>query len=53
MLTIILAAAVISARWSDVLVEVEPFKTAITMRFERSWPFLAYAVGTVLVGAVV
>ena len=35
------------------LVEVEPFKTAITMRFERSWPFLAYAVGTVLVGAVV
>jgi NosR/NirI family transcriptional regulator, nitrous oxide reductase regulator len=52
-LAIILAAAVVSPRWSDPLVEVEPFKTAITMRFERSWPFLAYAVGTVLVGAVV
>jgi NosR/NirI family nitrous oxide reductase transcriptional regulator len=52
-LAIILAAAVVSAKWSDPLIEVEPFKTAITMRFERSWPFLAYAVGTVLVGAVI
>jgi hypothetical protein len=51
-LAIILAAAVVSPQWSDPLVEVEPFKTAITMRFERAWPFLAYAVGTVLVGAV-
>jgi transcriptional regulator of nitric oxide reductase len=52
-LAIVLAAAVVSARWSDPLVEVEPFKTAITMRFERSWPFVAYAIGTVLGGAVV
>jgi transcriptional regulator of nitric oxide reductase len=52
-LAIMLTSALVSARWSDALVEVEPFKTAITMRFERSLPFFAYAVGTVLVGAVV
>jgi hypothetical protein len=52
-LAIILAAAAVSARWSDPLVEIEPFKTAITMRFERSWPFVVYAVGTVLVSSLV
>ncbi len=49
----ILAAAALSVRWSDRLVEVEPFKTAITMRFERTLGFTAYAAGTVLAGAVV
>ncbi len=52
-LALILAAAVVSARWSDPLVEVEPFKTAITMHFRRSWPAVAWAAGTVLAGAVV
>ncbi|UUZ56236.1 4Fe-4S binding protein [Massilia sp. H-1] len=27
------------------LVELEPFKTAITLNFDRTWPFVAYAVG--------
>jgi len=52
-LAVIVAAAIVSARYSDPLVEVEPFKTAITLRFERSWPFVAYAAATVLAGAVV
>jgi transcriptional regulator of nitric oxide reductase len=52
-LAVTLVAAVISARWSDPLVEIEPFKTAITMRFERSWLAVTYAVGTILIGAVV
>jgi NosR/NirI family nitrous oxide reductase transcriptional regulator len=52
-LAAIVAAAVGSAHWSDPLVEVEPFKTAITMRFERTWPFVAYALATVLGGAIV
>ncbi len=52
-LGVILAAAAVSVRWSDRLVEVEPFKTAITMRFERTLGFTAYAVATVLVGAFV
>ncbi len=49
----VLAAAAVSVRWSDRLVEVEPFKTAITMRFERTLGFVAYAAGTVVVGAFV
>ncbi len=30
--------------------EVEPFKTAIVLKFQRSWPFVAFAVGLVLIG---
>ncbi len=30
------------------LAEVEPFKTAITLRFQREWPFVAYALILVL-----
>jgi NosR/NirI family transcriptional regulator, nitrous oxide reductase regulator len=29
--------------------EVEPFKTAITLRFQREWPFVAYALALVVV----
>jgi NosR/NirI family transcriptional regulator, nitrous oxide reductase regulator len=52
-LAAVLAAAVVSTRWSDALVEVEPFKTAITVHFARAWPFAAYAVALVAAGAVV
>ena len=52
-LAVIVVAAAVSVRWSDRLVEVEPFKTAITMRFERTWGFTLYAAATVLAGAVV
>ncbi|OOG81934.1 regulatory protein NosR [Pseudomonas sp. A25(2017)] len=31
------------------LAEVEPFKTAITLRFDRQWWFVAYAVGLLLI----
>ena len=31
--------------------EVEPFKTAITLRFDREWPFVLYAFGLVVVSA--
>ncbi|XKE45386.1 NosR/NirI family protein [Halomonas organivorans] len=31
--------------------EVEPFKTAITLRFQRDWPFVLYALGLVAVSA--
>lgn len=36
----------------DKLLELEPFKTAITLSFVRSWPYVAYAAGMVLVSAV-
>ena len=32
--------------------EVEPFKTAITLRFYREWPFVLYAVGLLAVSVV-
>jgi transcriptional regulator of nitric oxide reductase len=46
---LILAGILISTFFSsditDRLVEAEPFKTAITLNFVRSWPFVAYALG--------
>jgi polyferredoxin len=32
-----------------VYAEVEPFRTAFTLRFQREWPFVLYAVGMVAV----
>jgi len=32
--------------------EIEPFKTAFAMRFDRQWPFVVYAVGLVAVSLV-
>jgi len=52
-LAVILVAAVASARYSDALVELEPFKTAITMRFERTWAPVTWAVLLVAAGVVV
>ena len=34
---------------AEQLAEVEPFKTAITLRFDREWPFVTYAVLLVVV----
>ncbi len=38
------------ANWAS---EVEPFKTAISLRFERSWPFVTYALNILFVGLFV
>lgn len=43
----ILLSACVSVTWSDRLVEVEPFKTSITLNFVRAWPFVLWAVCTV------
>ena len=45
LLALILASAVFSPSLTDKLVEIEPFKTAITLNFMRSWPFVLYAGG--------
>lgn len=50
-LAAILLATLFSTSMVDKLVEVEPFKTAITVTFMRSWPFVAYTVGLLFVGA--
>jgi transcriptional regulator of nitric oxide reductase len=53
----VLAAILLAAVWApaqaDRLVELEPFKTAITLNFVRAWPFVAYAGGLLLVATVV
>ena len=36
-----------AAPWTDRAVEIEPFKTAVTLVFVRSWPFVAWAVALV------
>lgn len=43
-LAVLVVTALISPQLADSLVEVEPFKTAITASFNRSWPYVAYAV---------
>ena len=47
-LAAILASAAMVPSLTDKLVELEPFKTAITLNFIRSWPYVAYAAGLLL-----
>ncbi len=47
-LTVVLASAVFLSPWTDQAVEVEPFKTAINMGFERAWPYAAWAAACAL-----
>ncbi|TQK04227.1 transcriptional regulator of nitric oxide reductase [Herbaspirillum sp. SJZ130] len=49
----IVASSMFSSAITDVLVEVEPFKTAITLNFVRSWPYVAYAAGLLLLSGFV
>ena len=49
----IVVAAIVSAPTADKLDEVEPFKTAITLYFVRSWPFVVYAIGLLLLNLFV
>ena len=46
-------AALFAPQLADKLVEIEPFKTAITLYFVRSWPFIVYAGGLLVASAVV
>ncbi|MES2900632.1 MAG: 4Fe-4S binding protein [Pseudomonadota bacterium] len=45
LLGVILGSAVWAPTMTDMLVELEPFKTAITLNFVRTWPFVLYAAG--------
>ena len=47
-LAFLLVTACVSVTWTDRLVEVEPFKTSITLNFVRAWPFVLWAVALVL-----
>ena len=46
----VVLAAIVGSIWAapsatEILVEVEPFKTAISLYFMRDWPYVAWAVG--------
>ncbi len=47
-LAAIILSAFFSAELTDKLIEIEPFKTAITLNFIRSWPYVAFAAGLLL-----
>ena len=43
----VLGAAMVSSEWTERSIEVEPFKTAISMSFARDWPYVLWAVATI------
>jgi transcriptional regulator of nitric oxide reductase len=53
LLAVILASVFVPGQWTDRLVELEPFKTAITLAFMRSWPFVLYAGALLLASTMV
>ena len=52
-LAFVLGSLYISPSFAELAVEVEPFKTAISMYFERDWPYVAWAVFCLTLGVVV
>ncbi len=46
-------AALYSLAVAEQLAEVEPFKTAIILKFQRSWPFVLYAVLLLAAGLLI
>ena len=48
-LLVLFAVSLNSLGSAEKLAEVEPFKTAITLRFQRDWPFVLYALGLVVI----
>ncbi len=52
-LVVLVASAFLSPALNSKLIEVEPFKTAVTTYFVREWYFVAYAVGLLLISMVV
>lgn len=52
-LAMILLAAFYPSSRAETLSEVEPFKTSITLVLVRHWPFVAYAVGLIVLNLFV
>lgn len=52
-LAALVAAALMASPWTDAWVEVEPFKTAISLHFQREWPFVLWALATLVASVAV
>ena len=49
----IAVAVVVGGPWADTMVEIEPFKTSISMGFQRDWPYVAWAVACLALSVLV
>ncbi len=49
----IVVSVAFASPWTDTLVEVEPFKTSISMGFQRDWPYVAWAVACLALSLLV
>ena len=52
-LAVIIGSLFVAPEFASWAVEVEPFKTAISLYFVRSWPFVAWAAGCLALGVFV
>ena len=52
LLALLIVTGFVAPVLNDVLVEIEPFKTAITVGFMREWWFAAYALGWLVSGMI-
>ena len=43
-------ASLASLEWGERMAEIEPFKTAIVLRFDRAWPFVLFALSLLFAG---
>ena len=46
----LLGVSLYSIEMAEHLAEVEPFKTSIILKFQRSWPFVAYVLALLIIG---
>jgi NosR/NirI family transcriptional regulator, nitrous oxide reductase regulator len=52
-LATIVIAVLFNSPWVDTFVEIEPFKTSISMGFQREWPYVAWALACLSLGLFV
>ena len=52
LLALLIITGIITPVLNDLLVEIEPFKTAITVLFVREWWYVAYAAGWLVLGMI-
>jgi NosR/NirI family nitrous oxide reductase transcriptional regulator len=52
-LAVVLGSLYVSPSFAELALEIEPFKTAISMYFVRDWPYVAWAVFCLGLGVVV
>ena len=53
LLAIVALAALVSTESANAAAEIEPFKTAIVVIFDRSWPYVVWALALLAVGLVI